>query len=86
MIKTSLSKNWEDHYQMGEEQLSRTMGLAKHIGEQLERKLRSAYEPEGLVTVLPREHFMGIWKVLVEVIGWRLMKGMYEGINKWEML
>ena len=33
---------------MGEEQLCRTKGLAKQIGEKLEWKLRCASGPEGL--------------------------------------
>ena len=42
VIKTSLAKKyWEEEYQMGEEQLSRTQGLAKHVEKHREWKASS---------------------------------------------
>ena len=52
MIKTSLAKKyWEEEYQMGVEQLSRTQGLAKHVEKQREWKLPHVSESEGLAVL-----------------------------------
>jgi hypothetical protein len=52
VIKTSLVKKyWEEEYQMGVEQLSRTQGLAKHVEKQREWKLPHVSESEGLAVL-----------------------------------
>ena len=85
-------KYWEEKYQMGIEQLSRTQGLAKHVEKQREWKLPHVSESEGLAVLgsycVAQGALHGILAGPGEghVMGWRLVKGMYEGVFKRDQL